>query len=196
MTDLLAKMRQYGREQNIPILRDAEIPLFTSIVRHAQPERVLEIGTAIGYSTLLIAQNMAPGGQITTIELDTARVTAARQFIGQSPYSGQITSLQGDGTALLDTLAGPWDFVFLDGPKGQYLRQLQKIMPKLLPNALIVADNMRYHDMIYWHGFIPHKHRTAITRLHDFLQLIYDTRYFTSVFFENGDGMTVSRWKG
>lgn len=196
MTDILQEMRAYGRAHDVPILRNSEIPLFTSIVANAQPKRILEIGTAIGYSTLLLAQHMAPGGQITTIELDEERVATARHFMNQSPYASQITSLQGDGTALIDTLSGPWDFVFLDGPKGQYIRQLQKILPKLLPNALIVADNMRYHDMIYWNGYIPHKHRTAITRLHQFLDLIYDTRYFRSVFFENGDGMTVSKWKG
>lgn len=196
MTELLAQMRAYGREHDVPILRDAEIPLFTGIVRQARPRRILEIGTAIGYSTLLMAGEMADGGTITTVELDPERVQAARRFIGQSPYGEQITVYEGDGTALLDTLEGPWDFVFLDGPKGQYIRQIQKILPHLEKGALIVADNMRYHDMIYWHGDIPHKHRTAIHRLHDFLTLINDSRYFTSVFFENGDGLTVSRWKG
>lgn len=196
MTDLLNRMKSYGHEHDVPILRDAEIPLFTAIVHQARPRRILEIGTAIGYSTLLIAQEMAPDGTITTVELDKDRVRAARYFIGQSPYREQITVHEGDGTALLDTLQGPWDFVFLDGPKGQYIRQIQKILPRLEKGALIVADNMRYHDMIYWRGDIPHKHRTAIHRLHDFLTLINDTRYFTSVFFENGDGLTVSRWKG
>lgn len=196
MRDLLQQMRAYGEARDVPILRPSEIPLFQSIVRQARPQQILEIGTAIGYSTLLMAEEMAPDGMITTIELSPERVAAARQFIGQSPYAERITLLQGDGTALAKTLTGPWDFVFLDGPKGQYLRQVQYILPKLRPGALIVADNMRYHDMIYWRGEIPHKHRTAIHRLHEFLTLINDTRYFTSVFFENGDGLTVSRWKG
>ena len=88
-----------------------------------------------------------------------------------------------------------WDFVFLDGPKGQYSRQLAKIMPKLRLGAVVVADNIRYHDMFYIEGTVPHKHRTAIGRLHEFLDMIYDDDRFESVFFENGDGMTVSRWK-
>lgn len=196
MKQLLTDMRAYARIHDIPILRDAEIPLLSGIVRHAAPRRVLEIGTAIGYSTLLMAQEMAAGGTITTIELDASRVQLAREYIRRSPYASQITSLHGDGTCMLDTLKGSWDFVFLDGPKGQYVRQLQKIMPHLVPGALIAADNMRYHDMIYWQGHIPHKHRTAITRLHEFLEIIYDEQYFSSVFFENGDGMTVSQWKG
>lgn len=196
MKILLDEMRAYGRDHDVPILRDAELALFTNIIDQAKPTKILEIGTAIGYSTLYLASHMAADGQITTIELDAERVAVARQFIAKSPYAQKIRTLQGDGTALLDTLDGPWDFVFLDGPKGQYIRQLQKILPKLERGALIVADNMRYHDMIYWRGDIPHKHRTAIHRLHDFLTLINDTRYFTSVFFENGDGLTVSLWKG
>lgn len=196
MMSLLQEIHDYGTAHTIPILRDTEIPLFMGIVCHAKPKRILEIGTAIGYSTLLLAQHMAPGGHITTIELDPERAAAARRFIRRSPYAAQITSLIGDATALLETLAGSWDFVFLDGPKGQYVRQLQLIMPHLEPHALVVADNVRYHDMIYWNGYIPHKHRTAITRLHEFLALIYDETHFTSVFFENGDGLTVSQWKG
>lgn len=196
MRELLRQMRAYGEAHGVPILRPSEIPLFQNIVRQARPKQILEIGTAIGYSTLLMAQEMAAEGRVTTVELAPERVAVARQFISQSPYADKITLLQGDGTALAKTLAGPWDFVFLDGPKGQYLRQVQYVLPKLVPGALIVADNMRYHDMIYWRGEIPHKHRTAIHRLHEFLTLINDTRYFTSVFFENGDGLTVSRWKG
>ena len=61
---------------------------------------------------------------------------------------------------------------------------------------VVVADNIRYHDMFYIEGTVPHKHRTAIGRLHEFLDMIYDDGRFESVFFENGDGMTVSRWKG
>ena len=76
------------------------------------------------------------------------------------------------------------------------MHYLQLLMPRLSPGALIVADNLRYHDMIYIQGKLPHKHRTAVTRLRQFLSLIDDTRYFDSVFFENGDGLTVSRWKG
>jgi predicted O-methyltransferase YrrM len=69
-------------------------------------------------------------------------------------------------------------------------------MPKLVPGALIVADNIRYHDMMFIKGHVPHKHRTAIMRLREFIDMIEDNRHFDTVCFENGDGMTVSRWKG
>ncbi len=196
MDALWKEMKTYAMQHNVPILRDAELPLFCSLVRQAAPTRVLEIGTAIGYSTLRIASCLASDSMITTVELDHQRVMTARSFIEKSPYQQQIRQLEGDGTVLLDILDGPWDFVFLDGPKGQYSRQLQKIIPKLLPGAMIAADNIRYHDMLYIDGLLPHKHRTAVNRLREFLTMIEDERRFESVFFENGDGLTVSRWKG
>lgn len=197
MRDALWKeMKDYAVQYQVPILRDAELPLFCSLVRRKAPVHVLEIGTAIGYSTLRIASCLAASSTITTLELDHQRVMAAKKFIAKSQYQQQIELLEGDGTVLLDQLDGPWDFVFLDGPKGQYSRQLQKIMPKLLPGAMIAADNIRYHDMLYIGGTLPHKHRTAVSRLREFLTMIEDETRFESVFLENGDGMTVSRWKG
>lgn len=196
MEDLLQEMKAYAKEKELPILRDAELPLFTGILRQARPQHVLEIGTCIGYSTLQMAPFLGPGGRITTIELDEKRVQAARGFIARSPYVGAVTSLQGDATQLVSKLGGPWDFVFLDGPKGQYIRQLEALLPKLLPQALIMADNIDYHEMMYIEGRLPHKHRTAVTRLRQFLALINDPAHFETVFFENGDGLTVSEWKG
>ncbi|SKA04042.1 O-methyltransferase [Megasphaera cerevisiae] len=196
MNRLWRDMEQYAREHELPILRGAELPLFRNILAAARPRHVLEIGTCIGYSALQMAPYLREGGMITTLELDAERAMTARQFIDQSQYSRAVTVINGDGTALLDRLEGPWDFVFLDGPKGQYPRQIKKIIPKLLPQAIIVADNMRYHDMIYIQGAVPHKHRTAVARLHEFLGIMNDDSLFETVFFENGDGMTVSRWKG
>lgn len=190
------EMKHYAMVHEVPILRDAEVSLFCSLIGNRNPKNVLEIGTAIGYSTLRMASCLPSDGRITTIELDHERFVRAAEFIGRSPYADRICQLEGDGTRVLDDLEGSWDFVFLDGPKGQYIHQLQKLMPKLAPNAWVVADNIRYHDMLYIDGTLPHKHRTAVTRLREFLQVITNRTLFDSVFFENGDGMTVSKWKG
>lgn len=196
MMSVLAEMKQYAAERRLPILREAELPLLQQILSQARPSAVLEIGTCIGYSALQMAPFLAQGGAITTLELDPERAETARRFISRSPYGNVIHVVQGDAIELLDQLDGPWDFVFLDGPKGQYPRQLRKIMPKLLPKALVVADNVRYHDMMFIRGDVPHKHRTAIVRLREFMDMIFDENHFESVCFENGDGLTVSEWKG
>ena len=120
MDALFEEMKACAREQDLPILRDSELPLFTGIVASCRPSRVLEIGTCIGYSALQMAPFLAPGGTITTIELDRGRYDLACRFFRRSPYASVITALHGDGTELAGALPGPWDFVFLDGPKGQY----------------------------------------------------------------------------
>lgn len=196
MKTLLAEMEAYGRTQGLPLLRAAELPLVQRLAAQQKPQRILEVGTAIGYSALQIIAQAPPHAELITIEADAARAAAARAYIARSPYATQIHVHCGDATALLGNLQGPWDLVFLDGPKGQYGRQLQLLLPQLCPGALILADNIRYHDMLYREGTLPHKHRTAIMRLRAFLDYIGDRRHFETVFFENGDGLTVSRWKG
>ncbi|WP_101912030.1 O-methyltransferase [Megasphaera vaginalis (ex Bordigoni et al. 2020)] len=196
MKRLLKEMETYAAANAIPILRTAEVELLRRITASAAPRRVLEIGTAIGYSALLLASRLGRGGTITTIECDAERVQLAKTYIGRSPYAAVIDVIHGDGTTLAEELDGPWDFVFLDGPKGQYVRQLRLLLPKLSPQAIVVADNIRYHDMVYMEGVLPHKHRTAVLRLREYMELISDERCFQSVVFENGDGLTVSRWKG
>lgn len=196
MIELLEEIREKAAAENLPILRDVELPLVRAVLKQARPHNLLEVGTCIGYSTLCMAPFLASGGRLTTIELDPVRCRAARGYFARSPYAQQIRSLEGDATTLLETLTGPWDFVFLDGPKGQYIRQLNLLLPQLAPDAIIVADNLRYHDMLYIDGSLPHKHRTAVTRLREFLTQIDDPSHFDTAFFENGDGLTVSRWKG
>lgn len=179
---LICEMKAYAEREGLPILRDSEVPLFERIIANQRPVKVLEIGTCIGYSALRMAPFLGDGGTITTIEFDEGRWQKARDFIGRSPYKGVITALLGDGTELSGSLSGPWDLVFLDGPKGQYVRQLRQLMPKLLPGALIMADNIGYHEMFYIEGHLPHKHRTAISRLREFMALIEDRAHFETVF--------------
>ena len=166
------------------------------ILRMAKPKKVLEIGTCIGYSTLLTAQCLDDDAVITTVELSKERSLTAQEYVNRSPYKDRIHCICGDGTEFIEHAEGLWDFVFLDGPKGQYGRQTRLLLPRLTTGAVIVADNVRYHDMIYTNGYLPHKHRTAIRKLREFTRLIEDESLFFTAVFENGDGLTVSRKKG
>lgn len=195
MTKLSEEMKAYGAAHGLPVLRTEEVSLLQHLIRRTRPQRILEIGTCIGYSALLILECLQGEASLTTIELDEERCERAKSFLGRSPYIEKITLLQGDATEIIKDLSGPWDFVFLDGPKGQYGRQLKLLMPHLAARAVIAADNVRYHDMMYMDGELPHKHRTAVRRLREFLELVGNKALFETVVFENGDGMTVSRRK-
>jgi len=194
--DLLRKMREYSTPRYIPILREAELRLFQRVVAAVRPRRVLEIGTAIGYSALQMAPLLQDDGKIVTIEVDASRVAMARRFISQSQYDKVITILQGDAAEIIPQLRGPWDMIFMDGPKGQYSRYLSLLIPELAPQATIIADNVLFFGMVRQAGFIPHKHRTIVMRLREYIKAVTDNPHFDTVIYEEGDGMAVSHWKG
>ena len=144
LNDILNEQRLYALMNRVPILRESEVALFDELIDLYRPMSVLEVGTAIGYSTLLLARNLGQGGKITSIELDEERYKVAQHFVDQSDYASDITLLLGDASDIIPTLEGPFDMVFLDGPKGQYLHQLKALMPRLTDNAVILADNVLF----------------------------------------------------
>ncbi len=106
-----------------------------------RPRRILEIGTFSGYSSLAMAAGLAPGGLITTCELSPVHAEAARRHIAASPYADRIEVIEGPAIDTVQSLPGPFDFVFIDADKGSYLSYYQAVLPKLAPGGLIAADN-------------------------------------------------------
>lgn len=196
MTEILNEQRVYAVVNAVPILRESEIHLFEEIISLYRPTSVLEIGTAIGYSTLLIASNMKSCGHITSIELDVTRHKMAQYYVNQSPYKDKITLLQGDATDVLHAIEGSYDLVFLDGPKGQYLRQLECIMPHLSENAVILADNVLFRGYVRGNKKPPRRFKTITKRLEEYLSFIENKELFNTTIYPLGDGMSVSVWKG
>lgn len=196
INEILNEQRIYGLLHKVPILRESEVRLFTDLIAMYRPKRILEVGTAIGYSTLVMAQEMAPNGHITSIELDVERHEKAKEFIAASPYSEQITLLNGDANELLATVEGEFDLVFLDGPKGQYLRQLQIILPKLAPYSVVLADNVLFRGYVKDPASAPKRYKTIVSRLSEYLAFVENKEKFNTTIYPMGDGMSVSIWKG
>lgn len=195
--EILNEQRIHAIVNDVPILRESEVHLFEELIDLYRPSSVLEVGTAIGYSTLLIARNMAHhGGHITSIELDEIRHGMAQYYIGQSEYKDQITLLQGDAQDVLEHLEGQFDMVFLDGPKGQYLRELEVILPHLQPNAVILADNVLFRGYVRGEKEPPRRFKTITKRLQDYLAFVENKDMFNTTIYPLGDGMSVSIWKG
>ena len=172
LNEILNEQRIYAMVNNVPILRESEIALFDELVSLYRPTSVLEVGTAIGYSTLLLARNLAEGGRITSIELDDVRHGMAQYFTGKSEFSSAITLLLGDAADILPTLEGPYDMVFLDGPKGHYLHQLKAIMPLLTDNAVILADNVLFRGYVRGDKEPPRRFKTITKRLREYLDFV------------------------
>lgn len=196
MNKILQAQRLYGDSNNIPILREAEVPLFEAVVEKYKPHAIVEVGTAIGYSTLLLAKHMSPTGHIMSIELDEARHEKAKDFIGQSSFAERIELRLGDAGDILQETEETFDFVFLDGPKGQYLKQLELLLPHLQKDALILADNVLFRGYVRGEGQYPKRFKTIVKRLEAYLDFVEQDELFDTEIIPIGDGMSVSRWKG
>ena len=196
LKDILNEQRIYAVLNKVPILRESEVHLFEELISLYKPSRILEVGTAIGYSALLLARHGSPEVQIDTIELDEQRYGMAQHFIGQSKYKDQISLHLGDANEVLPTLEGPDDLVFLDGPKGQYKKQLEIIEPKLAPQAVVLADNVLFRGYVRGGKEAPYRYKTIVKRLRDYLDLVEDKERYNTTIYPLGDGMSVSVWKG
>lgn len=196
METLLREMEAYAAEHHVPIINERGRGTFLAEVEKAQPHRVLEIGMAIGYSTLLLAQHSAKDVRITTLELSEERAEIARRYMARSPYADQITIHVGDAGELLTQLAGtdsePYDFVFIDAAKGQYVDYFHKIQPLIGDSAVILADNVLFRGYVRSAVKPPRRYKTIVKRLREYIELV-SAPPFTTEILEHGDGLAVTR---
>jgi predicted O-methyltransferase YrrM len=189
-------MREYAKEYKVPIISPAGGALLSSMVSSRKAVSVLEIGTAIGYSTLLMALSMPPAGQIVTMEQDEERINLAKKFLSQAGELGRVEIIAGDAGEELTRLSGKFDFVFIDAAKGQYLDYLNKLIDKLSAGAVIVADNVLFRGMVLADEEPPRRYRTIVRRLREYIDFINHDARFTSMIMKQGDGLAISYYQG
>lgn len=190
--EVLRALEQEAERDRVPIIREAERKLLVEAASLARPKRILEIGTAIGYSSLVLASHF-PEAFIETIEIDEGRYRRACRAAEEAGVSNRWKGYLGDAAVIIPQLTGPYDFVYLDGPKGQYLRQLQAIEPLLSEWAVIAADNVLFRGLVKKEGPVPHRYRTLVYRLREYIDYV-ESHYDTTIY-EEGDGLAVSRRK-
>ena len=113
-----------------------------------RPHNVLEIGTLSGYSALCLAAGLEPGGHVHTVELREKDAMVAREFIGKAGYSDKITVHTGDALEIIEKLKEPWDLVFIDADKINYVNYYEAVLPELRPGGFILADNVLFHGQV------------------------------------------------
>ena len=186
-------METYAAARHVPIIRAEERDILLRLVDNCKPHAVLEIGTAIGYSALLIASCAAPHVQVTTLELDADRAAVADAFIRRSSFHEQIHIHVGDAAVLLPRLTGTYDFVFIDAAKGQYVDYFHKVLPLLAKNAVIAADNVLFRGYVRCDEKPPRRYKTIVKRLREYITLVNSTPGFVTEIHEDGDGLAISR---
>ena len=132
LDELLAEMRAFGEAEHVPIINSRGLGVLLQAVEEQRPHRVLEIGTAIGYSALYIASKSAEDVEITSLELSEERAEIAQGYIDRSPFKDNIEIRVGDAGEALTKLSGKYDFVFIDAAKGQYPDYFRKIQSQLI----------------------------------------------------------------
>lgn len=188
--DVLAALEAEAAAGGVPIIRAEEREALLRAAAEARPRRILEIGTAIGYSALLLAERF-PEAAVDTVELDEKRRARALRAVEEAGAAGRVRCLAGDAAEVIPRLTGPYDFLYLDGPKGQYLAHLRLAEPLLSDRAVIAADNVLFRGLVRAEDPVPHRYRTIVTRLRDYIayaEAHYDTEIDTA-----GDGLAVSR---
>lgn len=195
MDELLREMEGYAALHHVPIINERGRQAFLQVVQEAKPHRVLEIGTAIGYSSLLMAQNGAADIEITTLELSDERIKTAQGYIDRSAYADRIHIMGGDAAEnllKLQLIGQKFDFVFIDAAKGQYVDYFHKIQPMLADKAVILADNVLFRGYVKGDVPTPRRFKTIVKRLREYIELVSQPPYVTEIL-ENGDGLAVTR---
>ena len=186
-----------SRDDYMPFIRDESAKILFDICQKEKPKNILEIGTAVGYSALLMLEG-AKDAFITTIEKDNERAQQAMTNFEKNGVKERVDLIVGDAGEVLPQLEDEgkeFDLIFLDGPKGQYLRYLPHLKKMLCKGGLLVADNVLLHGWVKGEEFVKHKHRSMVVNLRKFLKALEEDCDFDSKLLEIEDGITISRKK-
>ncbi|MCH5160371.1 MAG: O-methyltransferase [Clostridiales bacterium] len=188
----LSQLEKFARERFIPVMLDDTKELLFDTVRRAQPKRILEIGTAIGYSGIVML-SASSEATLNTIELDENTANLARKNFDEFGVGERVNIFVGDAREIVRLLTGSYDFIFLDGPKGQYEAFLPYLTDLLELGGTLVCDNVLYKGLV---EHVPadnrHKHITVARNMRVFLDDITNNQRYNTVLHRIGDGVTVS----
>jgi predicted O-methyltransferase YrrM len=191
-TGQLKIMEDYARENNVPIIEPEVGQLIKVLLKLHKPKEILEVGTAIGYSALLMGQNLEGDWSITTMERNPQMIEKARENFRESGLEDRIRIIEGDARETFPHLTKKYDFIFLDAAKGQYMEFLGYAKDLLKPGGLIVSDNVLYKGMVASDDLVVRRKRTIVNRLREFLEHINNMQGYTSSVLPLGDGVALT----
>ena len=192
--NMIDKIRQKALDEHIPIIMNDTLEVVDKILTEIKPRRILEIGTAVGYSAICFSKYLQPDGVIDTIERDAERVAEARINIKNVGLEDKINIYEGDAVEILPTLNEKYDVVFIDAAKGKYPFFLKEALRMIKPNGIILADNILYKGYVM-SDYNKHKQRTAVRNLREYVKEVTENPNIETEILEVGDGLAVSRIK-
>ncbi|MGN0797442.1 MAG: O-methyltransferase [Christensenellales bacterium] len=195
MNPILSQVLASARDRHVPVIDDESREIFIRTIERVKPRRILEIGTAIGYSASLMALNSE--AFIDTIEMDDVRRREALALWKRLGIDDRIHSYLGNADEILESvIAGnEYDFIFIDGPKSKYLSHYLTCLPHLSKGGVVFADDVLYFGMVEGEEFVPHKHRTIVVNLRQFLATVQNDDNVECTIVRSGNGVAIIRKK-
>lgn len=192
-TDFLNRLEKEALDTFVPIIRKDMQQFLKLMVQIKRPKRILEVGTAIGFSTILMAEYNPIPCEIVTIENYEKRIPIAKENFQKAGISDHVTLLEGDASELLPTITEPFDFIFMDAAKGQYIVWLEELLRLLKPQGILISDNvLQDGDIIQSKYAVTRRNRTIHKRMRDYLYQVTHHEALETCVMPVGDGITVS----
>lgn len=192
-TKLLDQIEREALDTYVPIIRKEMQSFLKFLLKACEPKNILEVGTAVGFSAILMSE-YAPGNcRITTIEKYEKRIPIAKENFARAGKADQITLLEGDAMEVLKGLDGAYDFIFMDAAKGQYIFYLPELLRLLPQGGILVSDNvLQDGDVIESRFAVERRNRTIHARMREYLYTLTHSEELTTSILPLGDGVTVS----
>ena len=192
-TAMLDQIEREATADYVPIIRKEMQSFLKFLLAMKKPARILEVGTAVGFSAILMAEYDPVPCQITTIENYEKRIPIARENFKRAGKEAQIALLEGDAAEVLKTLEGPYDFIFMDAAKGQYIHFLPEILRLLAMDGVLVSDNvLQDGDVIESRFAVTRRNRTIHKRMREYLYTLTHSEELVTAVLPVGDGITLS----
>ncbi len=189
----LNDLEEYAIKTNVPIIRPQMQSLLKLLLAMKKPKQILEVGTAIGFSALLMSEYGPKDCKITTIEKYEKRIPIAKENFAKAGKEKQITLLEGDATEILKELSGSYDFIFMDAAKGQYINFLPDILKLMPEGGLLISDNvLQDGDALESRYAVTRRNRTIHTRMREYLYELKHCEELQTDILPVGDGVTIS----
>ena len=193
---LLKELEDYAHENNVPIIHKEVSDLLKVILKIHKPKRILEIGCAIGYSSIFFASVLGGDVEIITTERNEVMIEKAKENIKIAGLEDKITILEGDAEETLKTIDGEFDMIFIDAAKGQYQLFFDLVIDRLKKGGLVVSDNILYKGMVAHDDFVVRRKKTIVKRMRNYLDYICTCDYLSTSLIPIGDGVALSYKEG
>ena len=192
-TPFLEQLEKEALDNGVPIIRKEMQSFIKVLLAIHRPKRILEVGTAVGFSTLLMCEYGLPELELVTIENYEKRIPIARENFKKAGREAQITLLEGDAGLILKELTGTFDLIFMDAAKGQYIHWLPDVLRLMHPGSVLVSDNgLQEGDLIESHYLVERRNRTIYKRMREYLYELKHHPCLETSIIPLGDGVTVS----